>query len=150
MKAHDTHAQTPRMTRQRRVMLEELRDAEDHPSAQQLYDRVRVRLPKVSLGTVYRNLEVLSASGVIRKLELGCSQRRYDGDTEVHYHICCIRCGRIEDAPVPLFTNLEAALRAVSSYMVVGHRLEFTGICPDCRRLNGAGEVSKEETGESG
>jgi Fur family ferric uptake transcriptional regulator len=61
------------MTRQRRVILEELRKVNTHPSADEIYEIVRKRLPRISLGTVYRNLEILSESGDIQKLEPGCS-----------------------------------------------------------------------------
>ena len=87
----------------------------------------------MSLGTIYRNLELFSRLGMIRTVKLGSSERRYDGDTHGHYHVRCIRCGRIEDAPVDRLDGLEEALGEASGYEVVGHRLEFDGICPDCR-----------------
>jgi len=88
------------MTKQRRVILDELRKLKSHPSADELYRRVRRFLPRISLGTVYRNLEVLSQQGVVQKVELGGPQRRYDGDATTHYHVRCVECGRVEDAPV--------------------------------------------------
>ena len=122
-----------RMTRQRRVILEELKSLRTHPTAQELFDRVRRRLPRISLGTVYRNLEILSARGMIHTLEIGSPQRRYDGNADDHYHLCCIRCGRVDDAPMARLADLEKALGQASGYDVVGHRLEFRGICPECR-----------------
>jgi Fur family ferric uptake transcriptional regulator len=68
------------MTRQRKVILEEIRKTDSHPTADELYQRVRQRLPHVSLGTIYRNLETLAASGLIQKLEMGGSQKRFDGN----------------------------------------------------------------------
>ena len=124
-----------KMTRQRRAILEELRkDMGNHPTAEKIYEMVRRRLPRISLGTVYRNLEVLSASGEIRKLAPGSSQRRFDGDVGDHYHVRCMRCGQVEDAPVEPLTALEDALRELTDYDVVGHSVEFTGICPKCKR----------------
>jgi Fur family ferric uptake transcriptional regulator len=67
------------MTRQRKVILEELRNVDTHPSADEIYEMVRKRLPHISLGTVYRNLEILSETGAIQKLELGCAQKKFDG-----------------------------------------------------------------------
>ena len=120
-----------RMTRQRRVILEELRKVNTHPSADEIYEIVRKRLPRISLGTVYRNLEILSESGDIQKLEPGCSLKRFDGDPSEHSHIRCICCDRIADAPVP---DLEIDLGRVNStdFKIVGHRLEFLGVCPAC------------------
>ena len=123
-----------RMTRQRRIILEELRGNHNHPTASEVYELVRRRLPRISLGTVYRNLELLSEQGLIRKLELGNSQRRFDAATENHYHLRCVGCGQVKDAPVEPVTTMESALRGVSDYEIIGHRLEFIGLCPACQR----------------
>ena len=121
------------MTRQRQIILEELAAAGSHPTADEIYVRVRRRLPRISLGTVYRNLEVLSERALIQKLELGGSQRRFDGNVDRHYHIRCIRCGRVDDAPVRPLTAIENEVRAMSDYKIIGHRLEFIGLCYECR-----------------
>jgi Fe2+ or Zn2+ uptake regulation protein len=123
-----------RMTRQRRVILEELRKVNTHPSADEIYEMVRKRLPRISLGTVYRNLEVLSESGDIQKLELGCSLRRFDGTPENHYHIRCTRCDRVVDAPIDFSIDIEQKLKDETSFKIIGHKLEFVGICPDCQK----------------
>ena len=121
-----------RMTRQRRVILEELRKVDTHPSADELYAVVRKRLPRISLGTVYRNLEILAESGDIQKLELGCTQKRFDGKTENHYHLRCIRCDRVVDAPVDFYVTIKHDLQGATDFKIIGHRLEFIGICPEC------------------
>jgi Fur family ferric uptake transcriptional regulator len=120
------------MTRQRRVILEELRNVKTHPSADEIYEIVRKRLPRISLGTVYRNLEILSESGDIQKLEPGCSLKRFDGNPTAHCHIRCVRCDRIADAP--MVPDLEIDLERVNStdFEIIGHRLEFLGVCPTC------------------
>jgi Fe2+ or Zn2+ uptake regulation protein len=123
-----------RMTRQRRVILEELRKVNTHPSADEIYEMVRKRLPRISLGTVYRNLEVLSESGDIQKLELGCSLRRFDGTPENHYHIRCTRCDRVVDAPIDFSIDIEQKLKDETNFKIIGHKLEFIGICPDCQK----------------
>ena len=123
-----------RITRQRKVLLEELRKSPDHPSADEIYEKVRRRLPRISLGSVYRNLEVLSERGMIQKLELGGSQKRFDGIPSNHYHIRCTRCGRVEDVPVDPTIELENAFRNMTAYEIAGHRLEFVGLCPQCQR----------------
>lgn len=122
------------MTRQRRVILEELRKLESHPTADEVYEIARRRLPRISLGTVYRNLEILSEYGMIRKLELGGTQKRFDGDVGGHYHVRCIRCGCIEDVHMEPLTTIENAIRRVSDYEIIGSRLEFIGVCPRCRK----------------
>ena len=123
-----------RMTTQRKVILEELRKLNTHPSADEIYEVVRLRLPRISLGTVYRNLEVLSELGEIQKLELSGSLKRFDWNTNKHYHIRCIRCDRVEDAPVAPLNRLEDELYDATVFEIIGHNLEFTGLCPECSR----------------
>ncbi len=122
------------MTRQRRVILEEIRNINAHPTADEVYERARRRLPRISLGTVYRNLEILSEWGMIQKLELGGSQKRFDGTVENHYHVRCMRCDSVKDVPMEPLTTFENAIRRVSDYEIIGSRLEFIGVCPRCKK----------------
>jgi Fe2+ or Zn2+ uptake regulation protein len=121
-----------RMTRQRRVILEEIRRMDNHPSAEEVYDVVRKRLPRIGLGTVYRNLEVLSELGEIQKLELGGTLMRFDPVVGKHYHIRCINCDRVDNAPMGVMSSVENALSEATDYQVTGHSLEFLGLCPCC------------------
>lgn len=122
-----------RMTPQRRVILEVLRAAKCHPTADELYARVRERVPRISLATVYRNLDLMARSGLVRKLDLGGPQSRYDGMIEDHCHVRCVHCGCVEDvhAPEPA-VNLQE-VQGPPGFRVLGHRLEFLGECPRCR-----------------
>jgi len=121
-----------RMTRQRRVILEELRKLQAHPGADEVYEIVRKRLPRISLGTVYRNLEVLSELGEIQKLEFGGTLKRFDADPREHYHIRCSLCDRIDNAPMSTLKDMEARISSETEYRIIGHRLEFYGLCPEC------------------
>jgi len=120
------------MTNQRQVILEEVQKVNTHPTADEVYGMVRRRLPRISLGTVYRNLEILSTSGLIQKIGPPSNQMQFDGKTDNHYHIRCINCGRVEDAPIETVDKLENTIREISDYSIVGHKLEFIGICPRC------------------
>ncbi len=122
------------MTKQRRLILEELRSQNNHPTADLIYERVRKKMPKISLGTVYRNLEILTGLGEIQTLELSGSQKRYDGVPHKHYHIRCLHCGRVDDAPIAPLQQLEDALYEATVYTIMGHRLEFMGLCPECSK----------------
>jgi Fur family ferric uptake transcriptional regulator len=126
-----------RQTRQRSVILDELRRAHDHPTARELYERVQIRLPRISLGTVYRNLERLHEAGMIRKLEYAGQETRVDGDLEHHYHIRCTRCHRLDDVPEITSDLVGQRFEELGGYRVTGHRLEFQGLCPDCRNETG-------------
>jgi len=125
-----------RITKQRQVILEELRKLNTHPSADEIYKVVRRRLPRISLGTVYRNLEVLSELGKIQKLELSGSLKRFDWNTKKHYHIRCVRCNRVDDAPIAPLNQLENDLYKATVFEIIGHNLEFIGLCPECSKKN--------------
>ena len=120
------------MTRQRKIILEELRKVDTHPSADEVYEMVRKRLPRISLGTVYRNLEVLSKSGAIQKLEPGCSLKRFDGDPREHYHIRCIQCDRVVDAHLDIDLSFSYKDCEGKNFKIIGHKLEFIGLCTKC------------------
>jgi Fur family ferric uptake transcriptional regulator len=122
-----------RNTQQRQVILEELRKVRIHPTAAALYTLVRSRLPKISLGTVYRNLEMLHQLGIIQKLEFGGSEARYDGTVYHHDHIRCTQCGRIEDVPAPPLALSGVDGNDLGGYKILGHRFEYLGICPKCQ-----------------
>ncbi len=122
-----------RMTHQREIIIEELRRLNSHPTADELYEIVRKRLPHISLATVYRNLEQLSEAGIIKKLEYSGRQKRFDGNTEDHTHIRCIKCGRIADVktkPVSDFTDL---VEDACGYQVLEGHVDFLGLCPACQ-----------------
>ena len=141
------HGRFQRNTRQRKVILEELRKPSSHPTAVGLYEIVRRRLPRISLGTVYRNLELLAAMGTIQKLDLAGAQARFDGNPACHHHVRCTGCGRVDDvsgAPLDL-----ANLRHddSSGYLLRAYRLEFIGICPRCRGQSGSSRNHPEENG---
>lgn len=122
-----------RLTTQRKIILEELKKVTSHPTALELYDLVRRRLPKISLATVYRNLELLAARGLVQKLEGAGTQRRFDGTVQTHYHIRCLACRQVEDVALSPAAGLEEVAGALSDYEILGHRLEFFGLCPRCR-----------------
>ena len=127
--------ETPRRnTRQRQVVLEELQKIDFHPTAAELYELARRRLPRISLGTVYRNLELLVQMGVIRKVETTTNEARFDSQTDRHHHVHCIRCGRVADARGFAEEPAELAIENLNGFEIHGFRLDFVGICPDCQR----------------
>ena len=137
------------MTDQRQVILDVVKKADAHLSADEIYEKVRRKIPKISMGTVYRNLDILSSCGFIRKLEPDYPQMRFDGNTEDHYHVLCIRCGSIEDIAVPqsqgTLETLKNALGRMTRYGIFGHKLEFVGLCPDCMEKEGPLEAREDK-----
>jgi Fur family transcriptional regulator, ferric uptake regulator len=125
-----------RMTKQRKVILEELKKVTSHPTAEDLHFLVRKRLPKISIATVYRNLEILSAEGMVLKMDLAGAQRRFDGTPENHYHIRCSKCGRVDDVDMGIIPMIDETAAKFCGYKVASHWIEFTGVCPDCNGSN--------------
>jgi len=125
--------QISRMTTQRTIILEELGKLKTHPTADELYRIVRRRLPKISLGTVYRNLEILSGSGLIQKIEVPGTMKRFDGEAETHHHVRCVSCGAVSDVGPGHTIVVPEITGDVEGYRIVGCRLDLIGICPRCR-----------------
>ncbi|MGA1825468.1 MAG: Fur family transcriptional regulator [bacterium] len=121
------------LTNQRVVILEELRKVTSHPTAYEIYDLVQKRLPRIALGTVYRNLDYLVNAGLIQQLEIKGEKKRYDGNTSPHYHIRCINCGRVDDVHMPINQELEKTAKKECNFEILGHSLEFKGICMHCK-----------------
>jgi Fur family ferric uptake transcriptional regulator len=122
-----------RITPQRQLILEALRKADYHPTALELFEIARRRLPRLSLATVYRNLELLVANGTVRRLELGGTQARFDWDPAPHYHVRCVDCGRVDDLHGLLIELPARGSETADGYELLSHRLEFAGVCPKCR-----------------
>jgi Fur family ferric uptake transcriptional regulator len=122
------------MTNQREIILAELKKSASHPSADELYERVRRVIPRLSLATVYRNLEILSTLHLIAKLEVGGRQKRFDYDISDHDHIYCIVCHRVDNIELNREQVSTVAAEGRQGYTVTGYRLEFAGICPECQK----------------
>ena len=129
-----TKSRHMKMTTQRKVILEELERSHCHPTADELYEMVRKRLPRISLGTVYRNLEALSEAGLIRKLEFAGCQKRFDREVARHNHIRCIDCGRLEDLPALPADQLIEKYIPETDFEIIEYKLDFIGICPECQK----------------
>jgi Fe2+ or Zn2+ uptake regulation protein len=121
-----------RLTPQRLAILEVLRATTCHPDASWVHQEVRKRLPRISLGTVYRNLAQLAEAGLIREL-LVEQTSHWDGTTAPHDHVLCLLCGRIGDVRLPaVFQGLDQAAARSSCFTVLRHQLQFVGTCPAC------------------
>lgn len=124
-----------RLTKQRKIILEELTKLSSHPTADELYQIVRQRMPNISLGTVYRNLDFLVEQGQIAKIDASGGQKRFDALMEYHQHVRCLKCGAIADvftlASLPKLEGVD-----VPGFTVLASRIEFDGICDNCALKN--------------
>lgn len=137
-----------RHSRQRDVILQVLRSTNIHPTADWIYEQVRQEIPNISLGTVYRNLNLLRKRGEILELTYCNTFSRFDGNPINHYHFVCEKCERMFDLPGPVDPKIDASIAARTGFAVKGHRAEFYGVCRDCRdnlqQLNSGPERQKD------
>jgi len=122
-----------RMTKQKKVILNILRDSECHPSADWIYEQAKRLIPDISLGTVYRNLNVLRESGDILELNYGSTYSRYDGNPENHYHFLCEKCNQLYNVTIPVYQGLDKMVQDTTGFEVKHHRMEFYGLCGGCK-----------------
>lgn len=121
-----------RNSRQRQLVLDAVLDRCDHPTADQIYLDVRAKDDRISRGTVYRNLGLLSETGQVTNVKLP-SADRYDSRTDLHYHLVCTGCGRVADAPVKYHREYDEEAELESGFRISRHRTVFEGLCPVCR-----------------
>jgi Fe2+ or Zn2+ uptake regulation protein len=119
-------------TEQRAAVFAYLSQVAHHPTAEEVYLAVKQQLPKVSLATVYKNLEALIESGVASKLTYGDSSTRYDIRTDHHHHLRCVACGKIWDVEPKEGSDWLKTLKPRPGFQVTDFRLEILGHCRDC------------------
>jgi Fur family transcriptional regulator, peroxide stress response regulator len=108
--------------------------ARNHPSAEELFARVRESCPTTSRATVYQTLDTLKAIGEVLELEFRDGSNRYDGvRPQAHPHLVCTRCGLIEDVELAGISALAAEVAAATGYEIRSHRVDFYGLCAACR-----------------
>lgn len=127
--------QSPRTreTRQRRLVYETVRKSHSHPTADAIFERVRKAMPKISLGTVYRNLAVLKSEGMIREIAGPDRKAHYEADLSTHAHFICTECESIMDVDGCPEVQWEGLKDLVGCEIFV-QSTEFTGRCPSCAR----------------
>jgi Fe2+ or Zn2+ uptake regulation protein len=122
----------------------------DHPTADWVYRQARRRVPRISLGTVYRNLKALADEGLIREIHAGDQPARFDGNTGRHHHVRCLSCGRVNDLPLSVDVRREEEAARALNYHVLGHHVEVQGLCPGCQDAPRDRSHSRRNAGEEG
>lgn len=120
-----------RQTKQLATVWQAIKDDDSHPTADQVYQRVRRQLANISLGTVYRNLQKLVAQGQLQVLMLGRAQH-FDPLVERHHHLICQHCQRVFDLPLENFSALAPAVLADVGFTITAHHSAFYGTCKGC------------------
>lgn len=120
-----------RNTRQRQMVLDTVRGRCDHPTAEQIYQEIAGKDPKISRGTVYRNLAVLVQEGNVLEIEAP-SANHYDLRCDPHHHLICTSCNQVIDVEVDYHHELDEQVAQSTGYQITGHQMLFQGICPAC------------------
>ncbi len=127
---------TTKRSKQREAILEVLRETKCHPTADWVYEEVRKSIPKISLGTIYRNLSKLSDENSIIKLGLGTSVEHFDGNPKPHYHVMCSECGAIYDIDAKPLEQLNSWASGFFKGEIYEHSAVFFGKCLECKNKN--------------
>ena len=132
-KKKDSDANT-KLTPQREAVFQVIQEREDHPTASDIFEAARLRLPTISYATVYNSLRYLKAAGLVLEINFGDSASRYDRETHRHDHAICNDCGKLVDFDLPEAAKLMQAAARKSGFKPVSIHLTLRGHCPDCRQ----------------
>jgi len=121
-----------RATAQRLAIIDALREDKTHPSAEQLYEKLKSQHPTISLSTVYKTLQVLVEFGILQTIDTGCGRQRFDGDASPHHHAVCRRCHRVFDIPAEACPIPLANRDLLPNFHIESAQLYFSGLCQKC------------------
>ena len=128
-----------RNTIQRQLVIAAVRFLADHPTAEEVYDRITMEYPDISKGTVYRNLNSLVESGLLGKVSVPSGADRFDHILARHYHINCTHCGKFMNVEnFDYFHDLDDKLANATGFKMEHHGIVFSGLCPECQKHKAA------------
>jgi len=135
MKRAENNQDQPKLplTRQRKVVLDVVRSDDHHPTAAEVFQAARKRLPGISFATVYNSLRYLKEAGLVREIAFGNGASRYDRETDRHDHAICSTCGKLVDFDLPGTVELIRSAARASRFKPESVHLTLVGLCPQCR-----------------
>jgi Fe2+ or Zn2+ uptake regulation protein len=104
----------------------------DHPSAEEVYNKIILTYPTISKGTVYRNLNSLTEDGELLKITVPDSADRYDTTLKLHYHIKCTKCGLFSDLNISYLSDIDKKISLLTGFKLESHEIVFKGVCKNC------------------
>ncbi|MBN1495733.1 MAG: transcriptional repressor [Spirochaetes bacterium] len=123
-----------RKSKQRERIYDFIRSRMDHPTAHHVYEVLKKEMPSLSLGNVYRNINILVEDGLLTRREFGDGNEHYDAIPGLHYHFICDTCKSVIDFPMPLQGLITKKARNMSKHSISGHTIQFFGTCEKCRK----------------
>ncbi|MDE7361489.1 MAG: transcriptional repressor [Oscillospiraceae bacterium] len=127
-----TGTATRKFSRQRELIYNRVKDFPTHPTAEEVYTALKKENPALSMGTVYRNLNLLSETGKLMRLHIEGSSERFDARIDPHCHLLCSECGRVFDIEDVLPENIERRVFERHGHLIAEVSLNFKGVCADC------------------
>ncbi len=124
-----------RYSHQRERIFRAVMESCEHPTANMVYEQLKTDMPRLSLGTVYRNLNQLADAGRLKKIPLADGSCRFDKTKEAHSHIVCETCGVVADVHLPSFQALEEAIETETDFSLKSYDVVLRGVCQHCRLL---------------
>lgn len=121
------------VTYQRLAVFKSLTSKSSHPTADDIYNQVKIDHPTISLATVYKTLETLSENDLISKVTPLHDLARYDGENESHHHLVCIKCKKIIDIHDENLNGLSLSTQDNNGFEILDYRVQFDGICHECQ-----------------
>jgi Fe2+ or Zn2+ uptake regulation protein len=134
-----------KVTPQRQRIFRALYDSPEHPTAESVYESVRVEMPTISLRTVYQTLNDLAAMGELRQLDLGTGSSRFDPNLEAHHHLVCDRCGKVLDVYADA-SGVEVPSARRQGFTITTTQVVFRGTCAECAHASQHPTNQQEET----
>ena len=130
LRRHDS-----RITPQRMAVIKILASSDGHPSVENIYEQVKKRFPTTSLATVYKTVTLLKELNEVLELGFPVGSNRYDGNKPFpHPHVICVRCQKIIDPDLGSLKEMTAKVADETGFDILTHRLDFFGICGDCKK----------------
>lgn len=124
-----------RLTAQRKLLYDLIRQGKGHLDADELYRRAKAKEPRISLSTVYRNLHLFKQLGLVEELHLDEEHHHYEGRSERgHYHLVCLGCGRVVEFQSPRIDQLKEELGQETGFRIAGVDINLSGYCSRCRQ----------------
>lgn len=121
-----------KVTPQRAAIYQALAETSSHPTAEDLYRQVARLHPMISRNTVYYTLGALQGAGLVREVNYWHDRSRFDANMEIHHHLICLGCRKIQDLTDSSLDRLMVSKRETAGFTVLGHRVEFHGYCASC------------------
>jgi Fur family peroxide stress response transcriptional regulator len=123
----------PALTRQRQAVLDVIQSGDTHPTAAEVFEGARRKMPGISFATVYNSLRFLREAGLVREVAFGSGASRYDRETQRHDHAICSACGALVDFDLPGTVGLIRSAARASRFKPESVHLTLVGLCPGCR-----------------